>query len=345
MKASSHFLIQLALFCMLASAYLADPPTTADSNTVSDCSWWIVAKSTDTCAAIASASGISVSDFELVYNPSVGTACTLKNGQSYCVERNYGIPPVITSSTTSSAPPTTTTGNDVVTPTPSQPGMVNNCNKFDFVETHDNCSAIATRNGITVAQLIEWNNAGADCTALWGQVYVCVGVTGSSTSTTTSPSTTTTGNGIATPTPSQPGMVNNCNKFDFVNISDSCSAVATRNGITIADLIAWNNAGVDCTALWGQVYVCVGVIGTGTTLSTITTTTTTGNGVATPTPTQPGMTPNCDKFHKVVKGDICETIAKSAGITTAQFIAWNTGVGSDCKGMWIDAWVCTHAFK
>lgn len=67
MKASSHFLVQLALFCMLASAYLVDPPTTANPNTVSDCSWWIVAKSTDTCAAIASASYISVSDFELVY--------------------------------------------------------------------------------------------------------------------------------------------------------------------------------------------------------------------------------------------------------------------------------------
>lgn len=339
------------------------------------------------------------------------------------MERNYGIPPVTTSSTTSSAPPTTTTGNGVVTPTPTQPGMVNNCNKFDFVETGDSCSAVAARNGIAVAQLAEWNNAGADCTALWGQVYVCVGVTGSGTSTTTSPPATTTGNGIATPTPTQPGMVNNCNKFDFVNTGDSCSAIATRNGITIANLIAWNNAGADCTSLWAQVYVCVGVIGTGTTLST--STITTGNGVATPTPTQPGMvsncnkfdfvnsgdscsaiatrngisiadlirwndvgtdctslwakvyvcvgviggttptatttsngiatptptptqpsmTPNCDKFHKVVKGDTCEAIAKSAGITTAQFIAWNTSVGSDCTGMWADAWVCTHAFK
>lgn len=67
MKVSTHSLAQLGLFAALGSAYLEDPPTTADPSTVSDCSWWTVAASTDTCAAIASANGISVSDFELVY--------------------------------------------------------------------------------------------------------------------------------------------------------------------------------------------------------------------------------------------------------------------------------------
>lgn len=361
-------------------------------------------------------------------NPSVGTACTLHVGQSYCVERNFGIPPVSsTTTTTTSAPTSTTTGNGIATPTPTQPGMVRNCNQFDFVNTGDSCSAIAARNGITVAQLSAWNNAGADCNSLWGQVYVCVGVIG--TGTTTAPTSTTTGNGIATPTPTQPGMVSNCNKFDFVNTGDSCNAIASRNGITLANLIAWNNAGTDCTSLWGQVYVCVGVIGgssttlkTSTTTTTTgngistptptqpgmvsncnkfdfvnsgdscsalasrngisvanlilwnnagtdctslwalvyicvgviggtptttskTTTTTTGNGISTPTPTQPGMTPNCDRFHFVVTGDTCDSIAKAAGITTAQFVAWNTGVGSSCTGMWANAYVCTLAFK
>lgn len=67
MKALTQLLAQLGLFAALGSAYLQDPPTSADPSTVSDCSWWIIATSTDTCAAIAGANGISVSDFELVY--------------------------------------------------------------------------------------------------------------------------------------------------------------------------------------------------------------------------------------------------------------------------------------
>ena len=54
------------------------------------------------------------------------------------------------------------------------------------------------------------------------------------------------------------------------------------------------------------------------------------NGVATPTPTQSGMTENCNKFHKVVNGDNCESIAKNTGISLNNFYAWNKGVGSDC---------------
>ncbi|OTA84782.1 carbohydrate-binding module family 50 protein [Hypoxylon sp. CO27-5] len=338
MKVSTHLFAQLSLFAALGSAYLQDPPTTADPNTVSDCSWWIVAASTDTCEAIADANGISVSDFELVYNPSVGTVCALNVGQSYCVERNFGIPPV-TTTTTTSAPTSTTTGNGITTPTPSQPGMVSNCNKFDFVNPDDSCSAIAARNGITVVQLSEWNSAGEDCTSLWGKVYVCVGVIGASTTSTITTTSTTTGNGITTPTPTQPGMVSNCNKFDFVNKGDSCSAIASRNGITIANLIEWNNAGTDCTSLWGEVYVCVGVVGTSTTLSTSTTTTTTGNGVSTPTPTQPGMVSNCHKFDFVNKGDTCAAIASRNGISVEDLVLWNSG-GTDCTSIWALVYVC-----
>lgn len=336
MKALTQLLAQLGLFAALGSAYLQDPPTSADPSTVSDCSWWIIATSTDTCAAIAGANGISVSDFELVYNPSVGTECTLNAGQSYCVERNYGVPPV-TSTSTSSAPASTTTGNGITTPTPTQPGMVSNCNKFDFVATGDSCSTVAARNGITVDQLSEWNSAGPDCTALWGKVYVCVGVIGTSTTSTTT--STTTGNGISTPTPTQPGMVSNCNKFDFVNTGDSCSVVATRNGITVDQLIEWNSAGPDCTSLWGKVYVCVGVIGTGTTTTTSSTTTTSGNGITTPTPTQPGMVSNCNKFDYVNKGDSCSVIATRNGITIANLIDWNNA-GTDCTSLWAEVYVC-----
>lgn len=304
---------------------------------VGNCNKFDFVNTGDGCAAIATRNGITVA--QLAEWNNAGTDCTSLWGQVYvCV----GIIGGSTPTTTPTSSPTA--GNGIATPTPTQPGMVDNCNKFDFVNTGDGCAAIATRNGISLANLIAWNNAGTDCTALWAQVYVCVGVIGTGTTTTTS-TTTSAGNGISTPTPTQPGIVSNCNKFDFVNTGDGCAAIASRNGISIANLILWNDAGNDCTALWAQVYVCVGVIGGSTPTTTSKPTTTTGNGISTPTPTQPGMTPNCDKFHFVATGDNCENIAKAAGITTAQFIAWNTGALPDCTGMWANAYVCIHAFK
>ncbi|TEA20400.1 hypothetical protein C8034_v008956 [Colletotrichum sidae] len=56
------------------------------------------------------------------YNPTLTTTFNLIIGNSYCVERNWGIPPPVTM--TSSAAPTTSAGNGVQTPTPTQSGMV-----------------------------------------------------------------------------------------------------------------------------------------------------------------------------------------------------------------------------
>lgn len=116
------------------------------------------------------------------------------------------------------------------------------------------------------------------------------GWTGSS-STTTSATTTAAGNGVATPTPIREGTVSNCSKFYFVKEGDECGRIATANGITLAQFVAWNpTVGSTCGGLWTNVYVCVALIGqTSTTrVTTAPATTTTGNGIATPAPTQPG---------------------------------------------------------
>ncbi len=47
----------------LCSAYLEPPPTTADPSTVSDCSWWVVVASEETCLSITKARAMSVADF------------------------------------------------------------------------------------------------------------------------------------------------------------------------------------------------------------------------------------------------------------------------------------------
>lgn len=123
----------LATFLVVSSAYTVDPPTTAPSNTITDCTNWAVVASGDTCAALASTNGITLAQFN-TYNPSVGSTCVLIIGDSYCVEQNFGIPPV---TTTSAGGVTTTSGNGVTTPGPVQTGMIGSCNKFYFVVSGD----------------------------------------------------------------------------------------------------------------------------------------------------------------------------------------------------------------
>ena len=66
----------------------------------------------------------------------------------------------------------------------------------------------------------------------------------------------------------------------------------------------------------------------------------TSSVVTTPTPTQPNMAENCVKFHKVIEGDNCASIAKQYGISQNDFLSWNPGVGDNCESLWLDYYVC-----
>lgn len=200
--------------------------------------------------------------------------------------------------------------------------MVGNCNKFHFVQPDQSCTTIGSTYGVSLTQLVAWNPAiGSQCTGLWANTYLCVGVVGSSTTLTTTTkaaTTTSSGNGITTPTPTQAGMVGNCDRFHLVKSGDQCDTIASTYGITLANFYSWNPAvGKSCESLWLDTYVCVRTIGfvppktTTTTATTRKTTTTTAGGVATPTPTQPGMVSGCKKFHKgeFVSFYVCDHVA------------------------------------
>ncbi len=136
--------------------------------------------------------------------------------------------------------------------------------------------------------------------------------------------------------PTHPGIVSNCNKFVMVNPGDTCDVVAFFNGpIPTEDFVKWN-AGVggrECRGLQPGTYACIGIIGGTPTKS--------GNGIATPSPPQPGMVSNCNKFTKVNPNDTCDIVAFFNGISTEDFIKWNTGVGGhDCRGLQLGAYVC-----
>ena len=50
------------------------------------------------------------------------------------------------------------------------------------------------------------------------------------------------------------------------------------------------------------------------------------------------MTRSCKAFYKVVSGGTCDSIARRAGITAAQFVGWNPAVRADCTGLWANTY-------
>lgn len=142
--------------------------------------------------------------------------------------------------------------------------MVSTCDEFYMVASGDSCSVVASDNGISLTDFYAWNPAvGSSCAYLDVGDYVCVGIAGSGTATsasTTTPTTTSTSSGVTTPSPIQTGMVSGCDAFYYVVSGDSCTSIATAEDVTVADLEEWNPAiGSDCTNLWLETYICVGV--------------------------------------------------------------------------------------
>lgn len=336
-----------------------------DPNTTKYCSWYADVSEGETCRDVLNTFEISMADF-VRWNPSLSSTCGgFKSGVSYCVEA-YGEPPVTTTQPPTTAPPSTTSkpttttmptttstttkpGNGIETPAPVQDGMATNCNRFALVASGDTCAKLASANGISTADFIKFNPAaGSDCTGLWADYYVCVGVIGGTTikptSTTSQTTTTKPTNGITTPTPIQDGMTGSCNKFHLVQSGEGCVGIASKNGIPVAKFYEWNpSAKTDCSGLWADTYACVSTIGytppTSTTAKPSTTQPT--NGVSTPTPVREGMTSSCNKFVMVKSGDQCGTIASKAGIPLAKLYEWNPSVNTDCSGLWAEYYICT----
>ncbi|KAJ5933735.1 carbohydrate-binding module family 50 protein [Penicillium verhagenii] len=135
--------------------------------------------------------------------------------------------------------------------------------------------------------------------------------------------------------PTQTGTISTCNLWYDVASGDTCSSVEEAFGITSEQFIAWNPAvSSDCTTnFWVGDSYCVG-ISTVSTSSTSTTTTSSASKTAETAanePTQSGQAFNCDSWYDVVSGDTCSSIETAFGITSAQFIAWNPTISSDCS--------------
>jgi LysM repeat protein len=67
----------------------------------------------------------------------------------------------------------------------------------------------------------------------------------------------------------------------------------------------------------------------------------TTTAVGPPGPTHTGQPASCNKWHVVVNGDSCSSVAAKYSITTAQFFSWNPAVSTDCvTNFWLGQAYC-----
>jgi LysM repeat protein len=145
-------------------------------------------------------------------------------------------------------------------------------------------------------------------------------------SSTTAPSTTTLSTSSAAPT--QTGIASFCADLYTIQSGDSCDAIETKNGVTFAQLYAWNPAiGDDCQYLLQGYAICVAVASTTTSITTA-------------APTQTGMTSSCTKLYTVKSGDGCAAIESTYALTFAQLYAWNPAIGDDCQYLSLGYAIC-----
>ncbi|RHZ56573.1 uncharacterized protein CDV56_100995 [Aspergillus thermomutatus] len=214
----------------------------------------------------------------------------------------------------------------------------------DFSTTADagaTCSSFASSWGLSVDTLQQLN-PGISCPNLDTSQSYCVistvtdDPTSTSTTLTTTTSTTTTKTAPSN-SPTMPGIADNCDGFYKVSSGDQCDTIAAKHGISVAQFKSWNTEiNDDCTNLWLDYYVCVHVPGA-TTTSQAPKPTDEPSG---PTPQMPGIVDNCKTFHLIKSGESCRSIYTDAGITFAQFRAWNTQVDAACTNLWLGYYVC-----
>jgi LysM repeat protein len=301
---------------LITSQALGANPTAAPAPTqvgiVTDCNQYSKAASGDTCETFASDNGITPDEL-YEWNTQLGAAganCTtnLWIGYYYCI----GTLGFVSATTTSSSSIPTSTS--VSAPGPTQSGIISTCNAYAEAPSGSYCSLFASDNGISVAELYQWNTIlgtnGANCgTDFWALEYYCVGVT--------------------PPTLVQAGIIDTCNNWAAAPSGSYCTLFASDNGITAEELYEWNTvlgtAGANCgSSFWADEYYCV--------------------GVTRPTLVQAGIIDTCNNWAAAPSGSYCTLFASDNGITAEELYEWNTVLGTagaNCgSSFWADEYYC-----
>ena len=249
-----------------------DPTPTPDPTPDPGNSSVYTVKSGDSLWGIANKNGVSVANLKAWNNLSsdmifVGQKLTIKGGTG-----------TVTPPTT---PPTGNTGNNN--------GNAGSTTGTYTVVSGDSLWAIANKNGVSVANLKAWNNLTTD-TIFVGQKLT---IKGGTTTAPTNPTTPPAGNSNSGSTTS--------GTYTVVS-GDSLWAIANKNGVSVANLKAWNKLTTD-TIFVGQKLTI--------------------KGGSTNNSSQPSTNNNQSKTYKVVSGDSLWAIANKNGVSVANLKAWN----------------------
>ncbi|KAI8692434.1 hypothetical protein NCS56_00000200 [Fusarium sp. Ph1] len=262
-------------------------PSPTQDGLIDTCTSFYKAVKGDTCTKIiAKYKTFNFDDF-FKWNPAVEEDCSgLWANTYYCV----GVPGTPTSPPSQTAATETAVETGPSKPSPTQEGLIESCTTFYFAAKGDTCAKIVAKYGtFDFDDFYKWNPAvGKDCNGIWASTYYCVGVPGTPTTkpALTAPKPTATG-GIETPSPIQENIVKNCNKFHKIISTTTCSSIESYYKLPLTTFLSWNpSVGKDCTSLWVNYYVCVGVEGYQPTTTTTKPTTTKAptNGIETPSP-------------------------------------------------------------
>ncbi|OJJ42541.1 hypothetical protein ASPZODRAFT_162157 [Penicilliopsis zonata CBS 506.65] len=352
----------------------------------SNCVEFYTVVSGDYCEAVEKRFGITAADF-LAWNPSISTDC-LTNfwaGYAYCVGINSAATTSTSISTTSTSTISTTidTTSPTVTssitttpysirhsvtpynltapvtataypPTNTLGGEPRYCNFWHWIGASDTCERIVNQysNRLSLDQLHEWNpTLGDDCSGLYYNWYVCVGVqpqtgisfywsTSATNANVPSPTlytpTITTIIANFTASPQQLGIPSSCQNFYQAQAGDTCSIVLDRYSyITQDQFFDWNPAlGNNCQGLLEGYYYCVASFDSSNLPLPPTIT-------ASASPTATDTVAQCNSWYKTVINDDCATIALIFGtLSEADFISWNPSVGSRCQRIQQGTYYC-----
>ncbi|KAI9147000.1 LysM domain-containing protein [Paramyrothecium foliicola] len=312
------------------------PSPTLDG-TAENCDAFHFVKKGDSCESITKTYGISMEQF-VEWNDNLKSGCTgLWAEYFFCVSVEGHKPTELPPRPTSTLKPG---------PSPTPDDTVNNCDKFHFVVKDETCEKICANYSITMDQFTKWNpSVKTDCSGLWAQMNYCVSIEGHSPATSKTSSVSSKTTSVSTggpPAPTQTGIVKDCTDWHVAKSGDDCSKIVAKYGnLDLARFIQWNPAvGSTCNGLWLDTAYCVGTKTNPAKPPNINPPPTgCQNTPKNPEPTQPGAICKCKKWHKIVNGDSCWSLAQKYKVTEAQLKTWNAG--TNCN-MWLGYHVCVQ---
>ena len=129
---------------------------------VKNCNKFVKINSGDTCDSISFWNGVAGGQYVKLWNGQTEACTGLVVGDYACI--------AVTD-------PIKIGSNGIVTPLPSQPGMVNNCKKFVKINSGDTCDSISFWNGVAGGQYVKaWNGQTEACSSLIAGDYACIGI-------------------------------------------------------------------------------------------------------------------------------------------------------------------------